>query len=104
MGFVFVYITTKNKEEARKIGRELVERKLAACVNIIDNINSIYFWEGKIQDETEAVLIIKTKESLAEELIKKVKSMHSYDCPCVISLPIIGGNKEYLDWINKNTK
>ena len=115
MNFQLIYITTKNKEEAKKIGRELVKSRLAACVNIIDNMNSIYFWkaplnkkdltgQGKIQDENEAVLIAKTKEALVEELIKKVKSTHSYDCPCIISMPIAGGNKDYLEWIEKNTK
>lgn len=104
MNFQFIYITTKNKEEARKIGRELVENKLAACVNIIDNMNSIYWWKGEIQDDTETVLIAKTKEGLVQELIKKVKEMHSYDCPCIVSLPIKSGNKEYLKWIEKNTK
>ena len=98
-----VYITAKDKEEARKIGRELVETRLAACVNIIDNMNSMYWWEGEIQDDNEAVLIAKTKESLVPELIKKVKSLHSYSCPCIVSLPILDGNKEYLDWLEKET-
>ncbi len=99
-----VYITTKDKEEARKIGEELVKVRLAACVNILDNINSIYWWEGKIQDDKEAVLIAKTKESLVSELIKKVRALHSYSCPCIVSLPILDGNKAYLDWLQKETK
>jgi periplasmic divalent cation tolerance protein len=99
-----IYITTKDKEEARKIGKELVESRLAACINIIENVNSMYWWEGKIQNEGEAVLIAKTKESLVPELIEKVKSMHSYDCPCVVSLPILDGNKDYLEWLQKETK
>lgn len=99
-----VYITAKNKDEARRIGRELVESRLAACVNIIDEMNSIYRWEGKIQDDNEAVLIAKTSESLVGELVKKVKSMHSYSCPCIITLPVLSGNKEYLSWIQNETK
>lgn len=99
-----VYITAKNKEEAGKIGKELVKARLAACVNIIDKMNSLYWWEGKIQDDNEAVLIAKTKESLVKELVKKVKSIHSYSCPCIISLPILDGNKDYLDWLEKETK
>ena len=99
-----VYITTKDKEEARKIGKELVESRLAACVNIVENMNSIYWWEGKIQDETEAVLMAKTKESLVPELIKRVKSMHSYSCPCIVALPIQDGYKPFIDWIQKETK
>lgn len=104
MKFSFVYITAKDKEEARKIGKELVASSLAACVNIIDNMNSIYRWEGEIQDDNEAVLIAKTKESLVDELIEKVKSLHSYSCPCVISLPVLKGNKDYLSWLAKETK
>lgn len=98
-----VYITAKDKAEARKIGKELVKSRLAACVNIIDKMNSMYWWEGKVQDDTEAILIAKTKQSLVKELVEKVKSIHSYSCPCVISLPILDGNKEFLDWIEKET-
>lgn len=104
MKFNLIYITTKDKKEARKIGKELVESRLAACVNIIDDMNSMYWWEGRVQDENEAILIAKTKESLVAELIEKVKSMHSYECPCVVSLPILNGNKKFLKWIEKETK
>jgi periplasmic divalent cation tolerance protein len=99
-----VYITTKDKEEARKIGKALVEEKLASCVNIIDGMNSFYFWEGKLQDDQEAILIAKTKERLVPELTKRVKALHSYSCPCIIALPIMGGNKDFLDWIELETK
>jgi periplasmic divalent cation tolerance protein len=104
MKFNLVYITAKDKDEARKIGGELVKERLAACVNILDNMNSMYWWEGKVQDDNEAVLIAKTKESLVKELITKVKSLHSYSCPCIISLPILDGNKEYLNWLEKETQ
>ena len=99
-----VYMTAKDKDEARKIGKELVQARLAACVNIIDNMNSMYWWEAEVQDDHEAILIAKTKESLVSELIEKVKSIHSYSCPCIISLPILDGNKDYLDWLQKETK
>ena len=99
-----VYITTKDKDEAGRIGKELVKRRLAACVNIIDNMNSMYWWEGKIQDDQEVILIAKTKQSLVKKLIKKVKSIHSYSTPCIVSLPILDGNSDYLDWLKKETK
>ena len=99
-----VYITTKDKDEARRIGKELVKTRLAACVNIIDNMNSMYWWEGKIQDDQEVILIAKTRQSLVKKLIKKVKSIHSYSTPCIISLPILDGNSDYLDWLEKETK
>ena len=99
-----VYITTKDKDEASRIGKELVKTRLAACVNIIDNMNSMYWWEGKIQDDQEVILIAKTRQSLVKKLIKKVKSIHSYSTPCIVSLPILDGNSDYLDWLKKETK
>lgn len=104
MNLNLVYITASNKEEARKIGRILVEERLAACVNIFDTMNSMYWWDGKIQDDNEAVIVAKTKESLVPKVIEKVKSVHSYSCPCVISVPISGGNADFLKWIEKETK
>jgi len=95
----FVYMTTGSRDEARKIGKELVISKLAACVNILDNMNSIYRWDGKIQDDTEVVMIAKTTEARVPQLIEKVKSLHSYDCPCIVSIPVSGGNPDFLDWI-----
>ena len=100
----FIYITTANMDEARTIGKELVSTRLAACVNIIDNMNSMYWWEGQLQDDKEVVLIAKTKESLVSEVIEKVGSIHSYDCPCIISLPILDGHRPFLDWIAGETK
>ena len=99
-----IYITAKDKAEARKIGSELVESKLAACVNIIDNMNSMYVWQGKIQDDKEVILIAKTTEARVPLLIEKVKTLHSYDCPCIVSIPISGGNREFLDWIANEVK
>lgn len=99
-----IYITAKDKAEARKIGSELVESKLAACVNIIDNMNSMYVWEGKIQDDKEVILIAKTTEARVPLLIEKVKTLHSYDCPCIVSIPVSGGNREFLEWIANEVK
>lgn len=98
-----VYITTKDRDEAKKIGFELVSNRLAAGVNIIDKIESIYWWEGKVQKESEALLIVKTKESAVPALIEKVKSLHSYKTPCIVSLPIAYGNPDFLKWIEAET-
>ncbi|MEX0607982.1 MAG: divalent-cation tolerance protein CutA [Balneolaceae bacterium] len=102
----FVYITTSTKEEARAIGRALVEERLAACANILVGMESIYRWEGEIEEARECVLIIKTHQSRVNKLTKRVLELHSYDCPCVISLPISEeeGNAEYLDWIEEVSK
>jgi len=99
-----VYITAGSIDEARTIARELVSNRLAACANIIDNVNSLYWWNGEIQDDREVILIAKTRESLIPELVDKVKSMHSYECPCIVSLPIIDGNPAFLDWIAEETR
>lgn len=104
MKFNLIYITTKDKAEARKIGRQLLKERLVACVNIIEGMNSLYWWEDKICDGQEAILIAKTKQSLVKELIDRVKSLHSYSTPCVVSLPILEGNKDYLQWLYKQTK
>ncbi|UCH20359.1 MAG: divalent-cation tolerance protein CutA [Deltaproteobacteria bacterium] len=104
MNINLIYITAGNKAEARTLGRELVESKLAACVNIIDNMNSMYVWQGEIQDDKEVVLIAKTTEAKVPELLEKVKALHSYDCPCILSIPVSGGNKEFMDWIANEVK
>lgn len=104
MSVCFVYITASSMEEAEIIGRNLVSRKLAACVNIIDNMKSIYHWEGKIENGDEVVLIAKTKEALVDELSENVKALHSYKCPCIVSMPISGGNPDFLNWIRNETK
>ncbi len=95
----FLYMTVGSKEEARKIGKELVTARLVACVNILDNMNSFYMWDGEIQDDTEVVMIAKTTEDRVPDLIEKVKSLHSYDCPCIVSLHVAGGHQPFLEWI-----
>ena len=99
----FIYITTGSMDEAKTIAKELVSSRLAACVNIIDNMNSMYWWDGEIQDDREVILIAKTRESIVPELIEKVKSIHSYDCPCIVSLPVLDGNKAFLEWVVDET-
>lgn len=101
---VFAYITTKNKSEAKKIGKVLLQERLAACVNIFDNMSSMYWWEGKIEEANETVLIAKTTKKLSPKLSKKVKSLHSYSVPCILQIPISGGNKEYVEWLMEQIK
>ncbi|MBW2442813.1 MAG: divalent-cation tolerance protein CutA [Deltaproteobacteria bacterium] len=104
MDINFVYMTAGSKEEARKIGKELVMARLAACVNILDHMNSFYWWDGEIQDDTEVVMIAKTTAARLPDLVEKVKSLHSYDCPCVVSLPVAGGHQPFLDWVAGEVK
>ncbi len=99
MSIRFVYMTAGSLEEARRIGRELVFAKLAACVNILPQMHSIYVWEGRLQEDAEVVLIAKTTAARAAELIAKVKSLHSYTVPCVVSLAVEDGYPPFLEWI-----
>lgn len=99
-----VYITASGKDEAMKIGGELVSLRLAACANVFDNISSFYWWEDKVQQDQEVVLIVKTKEKLLLELEKTVKELHSYSCPCVVAIPIVHASREYAEWIVSQTK
>jgi periplasmic divalent cation tolerance protein len=99
-----VYVTAADKNEAVKIGEELVSRRLAACVNVFDKVASFYRWEGKEQKGEEAVLIIKTKEALLSELKKAIKELHSYSCPCIEAIPVIDADDDYADWVVSQTK
>jgi periplasmic divalent cation tolerance protein len=101
---IVVLVTCGSEDEALKIANALVEERLAACANVISPIRSIYRWEGKIWDEKEWLLIIKTQSHKFGELEKKVKSLHSYSVPEIISLPIVEGTPSYLNWIVENTK
>lgn len=98
------YITAENMAEAEKIAELLVRTKLAACVNIIPCLKSFFYWEGKLQAEEEVLLIGKTKSVLIDEVVETVKKHHSYEVPCIISWKIEGGNQEFLEWIDKETK
>ena len=101
---IVVLVTCGSEEEALKIANILVEDRLAACVNLVAPIRSIYRWEGKIWDEKEWLLVIKTQKHRFEELEKKVKSLHSYSVPEIISLPIVEGSPSYLNWLEEMTK
>ena len=104
MQYYFVYITTENMEEAREVGKALIKDQLVACVNMIEHMESMFMWNNEFQNEKEVVLIAKTKETLVNELIDKVKEVHSYDCPCIVTLPVQGGNQAFMDWIDEETK
>jgi periplasmic divalent cation tolerance protein len=99
-----VFITVPNEEEALKIARMLVEKRIAACVNIINNIRSVYRWEGKIEDDSELLLIVKTLNTLIDDVKSAVKELHSYSVPEIIALPILDGSEDYLKWLEEETK
>ena len=103
MPYRLIYITTGDEAEAKKIGRTLVEEKLAACVNF-HPIQSIYRWEGEIEEEGEIAILVKTRAELVDRVIERVKELHSYEVPDIISLPIEKGYPAYLQWIEESTK
>lgn len=98
-----VFVTVANKKEAEGITEGVLKGRLAACVNIVEKVTSFFWWEGKIDRADECLLIIKTRKALVEKLIKKVRSLHSYEVPEIICLPIMAGNKKYLEWISEST-
>jgi periplasmic divalent cation tolerance protein len=98
---IVVYITAP-KEKALDIARLLVDEKLAACVNVVDSVKSVYWWEGKVEEDEESLLIVKTELGVFGRLVKRVKEIHPYEVPEIIALPIIGGNPDYLSWITSS--
>ncbi len=101
---IFAYMTAPTAAEARRIGRALVEARLCACVNILDNMTSFYWWQGALEEGHEAVLIAKTTRDRLDALTEKVKALHEYTVPCVVALPVAGGNQDFLDWIAAETQ
>ena len=97
MNFIFVYITNPTKQEARKIAKYLLKKKLIACANIF-SINSLYWWKGKIADEGEFVLIAKTLEKNFKKVKEEVEKIHSYSIPCIIKIPV-SANEKYFKWL-----
>ena len=98
--YIVVLVTVKNEKEAQKIAAGLIKAKLAACVNIIDKVSSIFFWVGKIDQAKESLLVIKSKQEKLPKIIKLVRSLHSYEVPEIIAIPIIAGDRPYLRWID----
>ena len=102
--FVMVLITTGSEEEADSIARQLVENRIAACVNSVNEVRSLFWWQGKTDSAHETLLFVKTRASLLPRLIETVKKAHSYSVPEIIAMPIIGGNPDYLNWLAKETE
>ena len=103
MDAFFVYVTAATESEAELIARTVVEERLAACANQLGSIQSIYWWEGRVCEGEEVALVLKTAEERKDELVERIKQLHSYDCPCIVCLPIAGGNPDFLAWINSET-
>ena len=103
MSASLVYVTTTNPDEAARIGEVLVTERLAASVNILGEVRSIYRWENEIHDKKETLLIAKTSTLRVCEIVDRIRSLHSYQCPCIVTWRLDGGNDAYLDWVGKET-
>ncbi|MGE5476142.1 MAG: divalent-cation tolerance protein CutA [Bacteroidales bacterium] len=99
-----IYITAPNRDEALKLAQVLVQERLAACANVLGPITSVYWWDGKLNQDGEEALLLKTRADLVDALTARVRELHSYDCPCVVALPITGGNPAFLEWIASETR
>jgi len=98
---VVVFITVSSVAEARRIAEALLKQRKAACINIMPGVDSHYWWQGKLEAAEEVLLMVKTRASLVKELVELVRGIHSYQVPEVIALPIVGGNPDYLQWIDE---
>lgn len=103
MNAALVYVTAPNREEALRIGRAIVAESLAACANVLDGMTSVFRWNGELQQESEAVLLLKTRSELASLVVQKVQELHPYDVPAILVIPIDGGSNLFLSWIGQET-
>jgi len=101
---IIVFITVSSKKEAEKIAKQLIKNKLAACVNIVNGVKSLFWWKGKVDQAKETLLIVKSRKEKFNKLVKLVKANHSYAVPEIIAVPIACGFKPYLNWINESVR
>ncbi|MFH1129042.1 MAG: divalent-cation tolerance protein CutA [Candidatus Omnitrophota bacterium] len=102
--YIIIFITASSIEEAEKIAQGLLGKKLVACVNIIDNLKSLFWWQGKIDHAKEVLLVAKSKKTKFTSIIRLVKSLHSYEVPEIIAIPLVAGEKKYLRWIDESLR
>ncbi|MEI6892362.1 MAG: divalent-cation tolerance protein CutA [Pontiella sp.] len=103
MDAYFVYVTAKDLSEAKVLARTVVTERLAACANVLGSIQSVYWWDGKLCEDDEVALVLKTSEVRKNELIARLREIHSYETPCITCLPIADGNPDFLSWIVAET-
>jgi periplasmic divalent cation tolerance protein len=104
MGHLLILITASSQEEAQRIARVLVEERLAACVNIVPAVRSVYRWQGQIHDDQEVLLTAKTTEQMFQALATRTRQLHSYEVPEIVALPIVAAGEDYLRWIDEQTR
>jgi periplasmic divalent cation tolerance protein len=97
--YSIIYITTSGVDEAKKIAKTLLKERIVACCNIIPQIESLYWWEGEIEEDQESLLLTKTRSNLVDKVIARVEEIHSYETPCALEIQIKEGSEDYLDWL-----
>ena len=103
MDVVFAWVTAGSVEEAQRLARTVVSERLAACANMIPGMRSVYWWQGEMGEAEETIVVFKTRSDRFDALAARVKALHSYDCPCVVALPVTTGLPAYLDWISSES-
>ena len=102
--YIVLFITTATVEEAQQISKALLNQRKVACINIVPKVSSHFWWQGELDSAKESLMVAKTKASQLNEIVRLVKELHSYEIPEIIALPIVGGNQDYLEWIDKEVK
>ncbi len=100
----FIYVTAGNIDEAEKIALTVVEERLAACANVLGACRSFYHWNGKLERGDEVTIVLKSTQALEKRLVSRIQDLHSYECPAIVALPVLGGNDAFLDWVRAETK
>ena len=98
-----LYVTAENRDAALSIARALIDERLAACVNVLGDMTSVFHWQGAVEEATEAAFLVKTTDDLAPRTMARIVELHDYDCPCVVKWPISGGHAPFIDWIGAET-
>jgi periplasmic divalent cation tolerance protein len=98
--YIIIFVTTKDRTEAEQLSQSLLKDRLIACANLVNPIDSFFFWENKIERADECMIIMKSRLDLFKQIVEKVKGLHSYEVPEVLAFPIVDGSKEYLDWMD----
>ena len=104
MSETITFTTCKDARQAKSIGRALVKEKLAACVTLVSGAISIYAWKGRTEEASEVLLLIKSRSALSKKLVSRIRALHSYEVPEVVTLPISSGNPDYLRWVRESTR